>query len=59
MKLQTLQYEIGVKVACIVNKSTLVGKDAFPLMEIVDWMAYSTITFMNSNCVVENTCDFI
>ena len=52
MQLQTLQYEIGVKVARIVNKSPLVGEHAFPLTEIVGWMAHSTIIFMNSSCVV-------
>ena len=52
MQLQTLPYEIGVKVACIINNTPLVGEHAFPLMEIVSWMAHSTIIFMNSSCVV-------
>ena len=51
MQLQTLQYEIGVKVARIVNKSPLVGENDFPSTEIVDWMAHYTIIFMNSSCV--------
>ena len=52
MQLQTLLYEIGVKVASKVNKSPLVGKQAFPLMESVGLMAGSTIILMNSSCVV-------
>ena len=47
MQLQTLQYEIGVKVACMINKSHFVGEHAFPLMDIVSWMTHSTIIFMN------------
>ena len=39
MKLQTLQRVIGVKVAYIINKSSLVGKHAVPLMEIVGCVA--------------------
>ena len=52
MQLQTLQYEIGVKVACIINKSPCVDEHAFPLTKIVSWMSSSTIIFMNSSCVV-------
>ena len=52
MQLQTLQYETGVKVACMINKSRFVGEPAFPMLDIVSWMAHSTITFMNSSCVV-------
>ena len=53
MQLQTLQYEIVVKVAyTISNKSPLVGEHAFPLVEIFNWMAHTTIIFMNSSCVV-------
>ena len=58
MQLQTLQYKIGIKVACIINKSLVVGEHAFPLTEIVSWMAHSTILFMNSSCVGYNPCDF-
>ena len=47
MQLQTLQYEIRIKVACIIIKSPLVGEHAFPLTEIVGWMSYATIIFMN------------
>ena len=52
MQLQTLQYEIGVKVICISNKSPMVDEHAFSLREIVNWMAHSTVIFMNSSCVV-------
>ena len=59
MQLETLKYEIGVKVACIINKSSLVGEDDIPPTEIVSWMAYSsTIICMNSSCVVIDPCDF-
>ena len=52
MQLQTLQYEIGVKLACMIYKSRFVGEPAFQKLDIVSWMAHSTITFMNSSCVV-------
>ena len=52
MQLQTLQYEVGEKVARIINKSPLVGEHVFLLTEIVGWVAHSTIIFMNSSCVV-------
>ena len=39
MQLQTLQHEIGVKVAYIINKSSLVGLHADQLMAIVGCMA--------------------
>ena len=52
MQLQTLQYEIGVKVACMINKSRFVGEPALTMLDIVSWMAHSTITFMNSSFVV-------
>ena len=40
-------YEIGVEVACILIKSPLVDEHAFPLTDILSWMAHSTIIFMN------------
>ena len=61
MQLQTLQYEIRVKVSftSIINKSPLVGDHAFSLMEIGSWMAHSTIIYMNSRCVVTATSFFL
>ena len=41
MQLQTLQFKIGVKVPCIINKSPMVGEHAFPLTEIDSCMALS------------------
>ena len=35
MQLQTLQYDIGIKVAFIINKSPLVGEHVFPQSESV------------------------
>ena len=52
MQRETLQYEIGVKVGCMINKSCFVDEPAFPMLDIVSLMAHSTITFMNSSCVV-------
>ena len=52
MKPQALQFEIGVKVAYIINKSPLVDEHDFSLTEIVRWMAHSTILFMHNNPVV-------
>ena len=52
MQIKTLQYEIGVKEACMINKSRFVGEPALPMLDIVSWMAHSTITFMNSSCAV-------
>ena len=51
IQLQTLQYET-LMVACIIDKSPLVGEHAFPLTEIVCWMAHSTILLMPIICVV-------
>ena len=39
MHLKTLQHEIGVMVAYIINKSSLVGQHAVPMMAIVGCMA--------------------
>ena len=39
MQLPTLQHEIGVSVAYIIDKSSLVGEHAVPLMAIVGCMA--------------------
>ena len=41
----------------IYNKLYFVGEPAFPLTDIISWVAHSTIIFMNSSCVVLNPCD--
>ena len=52
MQLQTLKFEIGVKVAYMINKSPLVDEQDFLLTEIVGWMAHSTILFMYNSPVI-------
>ena len=34
------------------NKLYFVGEPAFPLTDIISWVAHSTIIFINSSCVV-------
>ena len=49
LSLLTLLCVLGVKVAYLIDKSPLEGEHAFPLKEIVGWMAHVIILFVHNS----------